>query len=240
VAQGVAVAQEYIDIETAKQTGRAAFGEMIAYLKAHPSVRVMLVEKTDRLYRNLKDWVTVDELDVEIHFVKGSPSKSSASSRTAVPFAAFSRPVENRREFQEVWPNSAWMVLTLVSRSRRWVAKLCRSACRLTLFLIPAASAASWNKRFSLNPQRPFGKIWFHQTVISQKQGDPPAARRSPARRQRIGELFRAWWEHYGPTPMKANDLAEPVKAIVDQILICNECKRDDDATSSAHRLRGP
>ena len=49
------MAQEYIDIETAKQTGRAAFGEMVAYLKVHASVRVMLVEKTDRLYRNLKD-----------------------------------------------------------------------------------------------------------------------------------------------------------------------------------------
>jgi site-specific DNA recombinase len=69
-AQGFAVAQEYVDVETAKQTGRAAFGEMVAYLKAHPSVRVMLVEKTDRLYRNLKDWVTVDELDVEMHFPK--------------------------------------------------------------------------------------------------------------------------------------------------------------------------
>ena len=69
-ANGFPVAQEYIDIETAKQTGRAAFGEMIAYLKAHPSVRVMLVEKTDRLYRNLKDWVTVEELDVEMHFPK--------------------------------------------------------------------------------------------------------------------------------------------------------------------------
>jgi len=67
---GFAVAQEYIDVETAKQTGRAAFGEMIAYLKAHPSVRALLVEKTDRLYRNLKDWVTVDELDVELHFPK--------------------------------------------------------------------------------------------------------------------------------------------------------------------------
>ena len=67
---GFAVAEEYIDVETAKQTGRAAFGEMVAYLKAHPSVRVMLVEKTDRLYRNLKDWVTVDELDVEMHFPK--------------------------------------------------------------------------------------------------------------------------------------------------------------------------
>jgi site-specific DNA recombinase len=43
---------------------------MVAYLKVHPSIRVMLVEKTDRLYRNLKDWVTVDELDVEMHFAK--------------------------------------------------------------------------------------------------------------------------------------------------------------------------
>ena len=64
------MAQEYVDVETAKQTGRTAFGEMVAYLKAHASIRVMLVEKTDRLYRNLKDWVTVDELDVEMHFAK--------------------------------------------------------------------------------------------------------------------------------------------------------------------------
>ena len=69
-AQGFGVSQEYVDIETAKQTGRAAFGEMVAYLRAHPVVRTLLVEKTDRLYRNLKDWVTVDELDVEMHFPK--------------------------------------------------------------------------------------------------------------------------------------------------------------------------
>jgi site-specific DNA recombinase len=68
--QGFVVIQEYVDVETAKQAGRGAFGEMIAYLKTHPTVRVMLVEKTDRLYRNLKDWVTVDELDIEIHFPK--------------------------------------------------------------------------------------------------------------------------------------------------------------------------
>jgi len=67
---GFKVAQEYVDVETAKQTGRAAFGEMVAFLKANRSVRAMLVEKTDRLYRNLKDWVTVDELEVEIHLPK--------------------------------------------------------------------------------------------------------------------------------------------------------------------------
>jgi DNA invertase Pin-like site-specific DNA recombinase len=43
---------------------------MVEYLKAHPTIRVLLVEKTDRLYRNLKDWVTVDDLEVEIHFPK--------------------------------------------------------------------------------------------------------------------------------------------------------------------------
>jgi Resolvase, N terminal domain len=69
-AQAFSIAQEYVDVETAKQTGRAAFGKMVAYLKAHPAIRALLVERTDRLYRNLKDWVTVDELEVEIHFSK--------------------------------------------------------------------------------------------------------------------------------------------------------------------------
>src|SRR3984893_1538581 len=69
-AHGFTVAEEYVDVETAKQSGRASFGAMLAYLRARPSVHVLLVEKTDRLYRNLKDWVTVDELDVEIHFPK--------------------------------------------------------------------------------------------------------------------------------------------------------------------------
>jgi site-specific DNA recombinase len=88
VTNRFAVAQEYVDVETAKQTGRATFGEMVAYLKAYSSVSVMLVEKTDRLYRNLKDWVTVDELEVEIHFprrawcCRGSraPRKSSCTA----------------------------------------------------------------------------------------------------------------------------------------------------------------
>ncbi|MBF9021220.1 recombinase family protein [Rhodobacterales bacterium HKCCA1065] len=69
-AEGFTVSQQYVDVETAKQTGRGAFGEMVTWLREHPNVRVILVEKTDRLYRNLKDWVTIDELDAEIHFPK--------------------------------------------------------------------------------------------------------------------------------------------------------------------------
>ena len=37
-APGFAVAKEYVDVETATQTGHAAFGEMIAHLRAQPSI----------------------------------------------------------------------------------------------------------------------------------------------------------------------------------------------------------
>ena len=64
------VLQEFIDVETAKQAGRTGFGEMLAFLRRNKTCRILLVEKTDRLYRNLKDWVTLDELGLEIHLVK--------------------------------------------------------------------------------------------------------------------------------------------------------------------------
>ena len=65
------IVQEFIDVESAKTGGRAGFNEMVAYLKKHQSTcRTILVEKTDRLYRNIKDWAVLDELGVTIHFVK--------------------------------------------------------------------------------------------------------------------------------------------------------------------------
>jgi site-specific DNA recombinase len=66
----IPIAKEFTDVETAKRSGRTGFGEMITFLRRTPSCRIILVEKTDRLYRNLKDWVTIDGLDVEVHFVK--------------------------------------------------------------------------------------------------------------------------------------------------------------------------
>ena len=80
--EGLSAVQEYVDVETAKQTGRTSFSEMVAFLRANPRVRAILVEKTDRLYRNLKDWVMLDELDVEIHLVKEGAilSRDSKSS----------------------------------------------------------------------------------------------------------------------------------------------------------------
>ena len=62
--------EEFSDVETAKTVGRPGFNAMLSYLSKHRECRVVLVEKTDRLYRNLKDHVTLAEADLEIHFVK--------------------------------------------------------------------------------------------------------------------------------------------------------------------------
>jgi DNA invertase Pin-like site-specific DNA recombinase len=78
-AQRLIIAREFIDVETAKQAGRGGFGEMLAFVKAELSCRTILVEKTDRLYRNIRDWITVDDLDLEVHFVKEGTVVSKAS-----------------------------------------------------------------------------------------------------------------------------------------------------------------
>src|SRR6266487_2567589 len=67
--QQLTIAREFLDIETAKQAGRSGFGEMLTFLKTNPLCRAVLVEKTDRLYRNPRDWITLDEMKVQIHFV---------------------------------------------------------------------------------------------------------------------------------------------------------------------------
>jgi len=68
---GFAIVEEFIDVETAKKSGRASFTKMLAMLKKKgDKAPVVLVEKTDRLYRNLKDWVALDEMRVDVHFVK--------------------------------------------------------------------------------------------------------------------------------------------------------------------------
>jgi len=74
--------EEFSDAETAKTVGRPGFSAMVAYLRKHPDCRVLLVEKPDRLSRNFKDCATIDELGVEVHFVKQNfiLSKQSRSS----------------------------------------------------------------------------------------------------------------------------------------------------------------
>ena len=79
--KGYATPTEFVDIESAKNPGRKSFGEMVSSLRRSKNCRVVIVEKTDRLYRNLKDAVTLEELDLEIHLVKENEviSKDSKS-----------------------------------------------------------------------------------------------------------------------------------------------------------------
>ena len=79
---GLVLEQEFTDVETAKTAGRPGFSALISYFRQHPECRVLLVEKTDRLYRNFKDYVTIDDLDLEIHFAKENVvlTKDSRSS----------------------------------------------------------------------------------------------------------------------------------------------------------------
>ena len=67
---GLRIVKEFTDVETAKRAGRTQFTAMVAFMRRHKSCKVILVEKTDRLYRNLKDWVLLDEMDLEIHLAK--------------------------------------------------------------------------------------------------------------------------------------------------------------------------
>jgi site-specific DNA recombinase len=67
---GYLVPQEFVDVETAKQAGRSSFGEMLEYLKKHRDCQTILADKTDRLTRNIRDWVQLDELGVELHLVR--------------------------------------------------------------------------------------------------------------------------------------------------------------------------
>lgn len=78
-----------VDIETARKTGRPGINSMVDFFKKaikskspKEPCHILLVEKTDRLYRNLKDWVTIDDLNLDIHFVKENVilSKDSRSS----------------------------------------------------------------------------------------------------------------------------------------------------------------
>jgi site-specific DNA recombinase len=67
---GFKIMKTFQDVETAKRAGRQSFNKMVEYLQTHDDCNIILVEKTDRLCRNFRDWVTLNELDCEIHLVK--------------------------------------------------------------------------------------------------------------------------------------------------------------------------
>jgi len=61
VSNNMKVEAEFIDNETAKKSGRTYFDEMVKRLRKQKDVRTIIVEKTDRLYRNFKDFVQLED-----------------------------------------------------------------------------------------------------------------------------------------------------------------------------------
>lgn len=84
---GFEILEEYSEAETAKTAGRQRFLEMVDFAKKYKEPLCILVEKTDRLYRNFKDFLLIDDLisqrDAEIHLVKENETigKNANSSK---------------------------------------------------------------------------------------------------------------------------------------------------------------
>lgn len=69
--EGYEVVELFREAMSAKKAGRKQFNAMLKYLRTHKDVNKLLVEKTDRITRNFKDVVDLDEISgLEIHFVK--------------------------------------------------------------------------------------------------------------------------------------------------------------------------
>ena len=101
--RGMVIEQEFSEVETAKTTGRPVFAEMLGYIQGHASCGVLLVEKTDRLYRNFKDYLTIDELGLEVHLVKendiqAKDSRSGAKFMHGIRVLMAKNYIDNLRE----------------------------------------------------------------------------------------------------------------------------------------------
>ncbi len=68
---GLEIVKTFQESETAKVAGRKQFNEMLKFLNSHSDVQNLLVEKTDRLHRNFKDFVILEDYKhIAIHLVK--------------------------------------------------------------------------------------------------------------------------------------------------------------------------
>lgn len=90
-SRGFRIVEQFRCSKSANQQGRKHLNAMLEYLRQHPDVRVVIVEKTDRLCRNLQLVAlvedTVNELGLEVHFVK----EGQVLRKESNPFAVMAR-----------------------------------------------------------------------------------------------------------------------------------------------------
>ncbi len=71
-AERLTVAAEFVESETARRAGRPEFMRMCSYLADHAETRHVVAHKLDRLYRNFRDQLTLEEdLGARVRLVIG-------------------------------------------------------------------------------------------------------------------------------------------------------------------------
>ncbi len=84
--EGIEIVAERVDAESAKKAGRKEFDAMVRDIQ-EGRADAIVVEKTDRIYRNFRDRVTVGDLiedqDAELHLVKEAEVMSRRSTSHA-------------------------------------------------------------------------------------------------------------------------------------------------------------
>lgn len=70
---GIQIAKVFVENKTGGKVGRKVYNEMLAYIKQN-NIKDVFVEKTDRIYRNFKDYVVLEDLsqnfNLVVHLVK--------------------------------------------------------------------------------------------------------------------------------------------------------------------------
>src|SRR5215469_1064793 len=100
---GLQIVCRFEEVETAKKAGRRQFGAMMQFLLENPNCRAIIVEKTDRLYRNFGDAVALDKLGVEIHLAKegriiGKDSRSQDKLLHGIELVIAANFIDNLKE----------------------------------------------------------------------------------------------------------------------------------------------
>ncbi len=135
------IVREFVEADSASKTGREEFAKMVAAIKCG-TASIIVAEKTDRMYRGIKDWLTIDELQAcgaELHLVKENTvlSKGSRSHEKfihGIKVLVAKNYVDNLREEtakgmnekakQGIWPSVAPLGYVNVSRGAKRVIQL--------------------------------------------------------------------------------------------------------------------
>jgi len=93
--------------------------------------------------------------------------------------------------------------------------------------LVAALTVWRWGRQnfAAIERGRPLGSYetwcaWVRDPLVALGCSDPveriASVKASDPHRQHVAELLQVWWHHHADNPMKAVDLAEPVKAVAD------------------------